>query len=113
MKLEAINCISKTLLTTPLPLIWGDFFTDQLKLNGKVGVGLYAAGFPSTVGSANVSNYNLFVKGGILTDEVRVRTTWADYVFSDMHELKPLSELEAYIKENTSPKCTFGKRSGK
>lgn len=85
---------------TATPLIWGDFSTDQLKLNGKVGVGLYATGFPSTVGSANVANYNLFVKGGILTDEIRVRTTWADYVFSKGYELKPLSVLEAYIKEN-------------
>lgn len=85
---------------TTTPLIWGDFSTDQLKLNGKVGVGLYATGFPSTVGSANVSNYNLFVKGGILTDEVRVRTTWADYVFNEEYELRPLSVLETYIKEN-------------
>lgn len=85
---------------TATPLIWGDFSTDQLKLNGKVGVGLYATDFPSTVGTANVTNYNLFVKGGILTDEIRVRTMWADYVFSEGYELKPLSVLEAYIKEN-------------
>lgn len=88
--------------TNSTPLIWGDFATDQLKLNGKVGIGLYAGNIPTTAGGVNVSNYNLFVKGGILTDEIRVRinTTWADYVFNDNYKLKSLSELESYIKEH-------------
>ncbi|MBC8755164.1 hypothetical protein H2O64_10805 [Kordia sp. YSTF-M3] len=45
-------------------------------------------------------NYKLFVNGGILAKEVRVRTDWADYVFEKEYELKPLSEVESYINEN-------------
>lgn len=88
------------------PLIWGDFWNDQVKLNGKVGIGGNSTtgfgSFPSTAGGVNVSAYNLFVKGGILTDEIRValNSTWADYVFEKDYELKSLEEVENFINEN-------------
>ncbi|THD33201.1 MAG: hypothetical protein DI588_04485 [Flavobacterium johnsoniae] len=84
------------------PLIWGDFAQDQLKFNGKVGIGNGFGNFPTTAGSVNVSNYNLFVKGGILTEEVRVnlQSAWADYVFDENYKLKSLKEVETFIKEN-------------
>ncbi len=86
------------------PLIWGDFATDQLKFHGKVGIGGNTAtafgNFPSNSGGVSVSNYNLFVKGGILTDEVRVSTTWADYVFAKEYKLPTLHEVEKHIQEN-------------
>lgn len=87
---------------TASPLIWGDFAQDQLKFNGKVGIGNGFGNFPTTAGSVNVSNYNLFVKGGILTEEVRVNLQgdWADYVFSKDYELMPLQKIEIFIKEN-------------
>ncbi|MEZ0006130.1 putative coiled-coil protein SlyX [Flavobacterium sp. 28YEA47A] len=87
---------------TAHPLIWGDFAQDQLKFNGKVGIGNGFGNFPTTAGSVNVSNYNLFVKGGILTEEVRVnlQSSWADYVFDENYKLKPLEEVEIFIKEN-------------
>ncbi len=88
---------------TSLPLIWGDFALDQLKFNGKVGIGSVTT-FPTTAGAVNVSNYKLFVTGGILTDEVRVNSsssgTWADYVFNKDYELKSLEEVEKFINEN-------------
>ena len=67
-------------------------------LSGKVGIG--TTNFPTTIGNANIENYKLFVTGGILTEEVRVNTTWADYVFDNDYDLKSLEELEAYIKQN-------------
>ncbi len=87
------------------PLIWGDFAQDQVKLNGKVGIGGVTT-FPTTAGTVNVSNYKLFVSGGILTEEVRVNlrnsTTglWADYVFNKDYYLKPLCEVEKFINDN-------------
>jgi len=88
---------------TATPLIWGDFATDQLKLNGKVGIGAVTT-FPTTAGTVNVSAYKLFVTGGILTDEVRVNLSsggsWADYVFAKDYDLKPLAEVEKFINEN-------------
>lgn len=83
-----------------VPLIWGDFAADQLKLNGKVGIGTVGT-FPT---NPLYTNYKLFVTGGILTDEIRVAPsasgTWADYVFAKDYNLKPLSEVEQFIKEN-------------
>ncbi len=83
-------------------LLWGDLEEYQLKLNAKVGVGYGFANYPTTAGSVNISNYNLFVKGGILTEEVRValQGTWADYVFEKDYKLPTLDEVEKHIKEN-------------
>ncbi len=83
------------------PLIWGDFAQDQLKFNAKVGIGSGFGSYPTTAGSVNIANYNLFVKGGILTEEVRVslQTTWADYVFNKDYKLPTLQEVENHIKE--------------
>lgn len=88
---------------TATPLIWGDFALDQLKLNGKVGIGSVTS-FPTLAGGVSVSNYKLFVTGGILTDEVRVTLsssgTWADYVFFKDYDLKTLPEVETFIEKN-------------
>ncbi len=89
---------------TEIPLIWGDFANDLVKLNGKVGIGSVTT-FPTTAGTVNVSGYKLFVTGGILTEEVRVNLRgtnglWADYVFNKDYNLKPLSEVENFISEN-------------
>ncbi len=92
------------------PLIWGDFAKDQLKFHGKVAIGgntsthVFAnfGNFPTTSAAVNsVVNYNLFVKGGILTEEIRVSlaTTWADYVFSKDYKMLSLPELEKQIQE--------------
>ncbi|CAM3971876.1 MULTISPECIES: hypothetical protein [Flavobacterium] len=82
-------------------LIWGDFTQDQLKFNAKVGVGYGFGNYPTMAGSVNISNYNLFVKGGILTEELRVSLTgtWADYVFNKDYNLPSLEEVENHIKE--------------
>lgn len=84
------------------PLIWGDFKADLVKLNGKVGVGGILGSFPTMAGTADVSKYTLFVRGGILTEEVRVtlENEWADYVFEEGYNLMPLDKVETFIKEN-------------
>ena len=92
--------------TNSNPLIWGDFSADVVKMNGKVAIGGNSTtGFgtiPTMAGGVNISTYNLYVKGGILTEEMRVSlsSTWADYVFANDYDLKPLSEVEAFIAEN-------------
>ncbi|AWM13843.1 hypothetical protein DI487_08190 [Flavobacterium sediminis] len=82
-------------------LIWGDFAEEQLKFNGKVGIGYGFGNYPTTTGTADVSSYNLFVNGGILTEEVRVtlQSTWADYVFKEGYKLPSLEEVEKHIQE--------------
>ncbi len=48
--------------------------------------------------------YKLYVAGGILTEQVKVSlktsANWADYVFADKYKLKPLTEVEQYVKAN-------------
>jgi hypothetical protein len=60
-----------------------------------------------TVRVGNVTTpagYKLYVEQGILTEKVKVAVAtspaWADYVFATDYNLKPLSEVEAFIKEN-------------
>ncbi len=88
---------------TTTPLVWGDFTTGsrKVKLNGKVGIGAVGT-FPVLAGTANVSAYQLFVTGGILTEEVRVVSIggWADFVFDKGYDLAPLSAVEAHIKDH-------------
>jgi hypothetical protein len=75
-------------------------------LQGKVCIGGDTANpfgiVPVSAGGVNVSTYGLFVKGGILTEEVRVNSiaNWADYVFKKDYNLKSLAEVEDFIKEN-------------
>lgn len=91
------------------PLIYGDFATDNLVFNGKVGITEQSLTdqanlFPTNAGGVSVSGYQLFVTGGILTEAVRVMTkntaNWADYVFADGYELATLEEVECFIEEN-------------
>lgn len=47
--------------------------------------------------------YGLYVKSGILTDRVKVAVVnsanWADYVFADDYRLRPLAEVEEFVKK--------------
>ena len=50
------------------------------------------------IGTYNQGSYKLAVNGSIHSTEVVVETGWADYVFEPNYKLKPLSELETYIR---------------
>jgi hypothetical protein len=69
----------------------------QIHSNGKVSIGTTA-----TEPDQNVDNndYLLFVKGGTLSEEVAVRTGWADYVFEENYTLLPLEQVETFINTN-------------
>ncbi len=69
-----------------------------MKKDGRMGIGTQHT--PSTLGSDNISAYRLFVEGGILSKEVRVRTLWADHVFEPAYHLAPLPEVEAHIRSH-------------
>jgi hypothetical protein len=68
-------------------------YTEAMRITGtgKVGIG--------TV-NTNDAGYKLFVETGIRTRKVKVdQSTWADYVFQTNYRLRPLSEVEQYIKQ--------------
>lgn len=64
--------------------------------NGKVVIGTGINSYPD--------GFNLFVKGGILTERVRVALAnsdrWADHVFDSKYKLMPLNQVEKFIKHN-------------
>ncbi|RMF21962.1 MAG: bZIP transcription factor, partial [Bacteroidetes bacterium] len=76
----------------------GSNLTDLMVLSseGKLAVG--TTQFPTTIGGTDISAYSLFAAGGVLTEEVRVRTGWADYVFDPDYRLPALTEVDAYIR---------------
>jgi hypothetical protein len=56
------------------------------------------------IGTSNfvdgVDTYRLSVKGKIRDEEIKVYTTWADYVFNKEYKLPSLKEVETYIATN-------------
>ena len=52
----------------------------------------------------SAANYQLVVEKGILAEKVKVAVkntaNWADYVFANDYKLKPLAEVEAFVKTN-------------
>jgi hypothetical protein len=46
------------------------------------------------------SNHRLSVNGSIRAKEIVVEVGWADYVFDDAYQLRPLDEVQAFIDQN-------------
>ncbi|HTA82650.1 MAG TPA: hypothetical protein VK783_06955 [Bacteroidia bacterium] len=78
----------------------------KISNTGKVVIGnpFAATGAVTTDNVTTPGSYTLYVAGGILTEQVRVAVansgSWADYVFANDYKLKPLNEVEQYLKEN-------------
>ena len=56
-------------------------------------------GIGTTSATDGTDTFNLSVKGKMRAEEVKVYTTWADYVFNDDYQLPSLDEVENHIKE--------------
>ncbi len=80
---------------TATPLVYGDFATKYLAV-GEVAAADRAA--------ANSGGYRLLVKGGMITEKIKVAVAgtadWADYVFEPTYKLMSLDKVESFIKEN-------------
>jgi hypothetical protein len=78
---------------------FGNGFLHVLQANG----GQVVIGNPSSF-TNYPAGYKLIVDDGIITEKVRVAvygsSSWADYVFAPDYRLRPLKEVEFYIKEN-------------
>ncbi|MFZ1527786.1 MAG: hypothetical protein WAT19_03485 [Ferruginibacter sp.] len=75
--------------------------------SGNVGVGVtvptasFHVGGNVMIGGGNpATGYALSINGKLVCEELKVQldAAWPDYVFSDNYKLKPLDELEAFIK---------------
>jgi hypothetical protein len=73
------------------------FYSDGVEImsmfeGGKVGIGTT---------NVNDANYKLFVETGIRTRKIKVdQQSWPDYVFQNTYVLRPLSEVESFIKKH-------------
>ena len=72
------------------PTVWNQSGTDINYMGGTVGIGTAAV----------PTGYQLAVDGNIVAEEVQVLLSeaWPDYVFEKDYELKPLEELERFVK---------------
>jgi hypothetical protein len=71
-----------------------------VKAGGNVGIGTNAPTTALTV-VGTISSTGASVNGKITCKEVEVTLTgWPDYVFGKQYHLKPLSEVEKFIKDN-------------
>jgi hypothetical protein len=77
-------------------------FNTQINIVGDETFTVFGDGKTSIGGTYVPVGYQLAVKGKIIAEEVvvQLRSNWPDYVFSNTYKLKPLSEVEAYIKAN-------------
>lgn len=87
--------------STSFPLIKGDFSTNELLINGTVGIGfaqlsLIGGPPPPTI----PTGYKLAVDGKIIAEEIKVKLSqdWPDYVFAPEYEKPTLEDLEESIE---------------
>jgi len=78
---------------------------DNMNVYIQEDMGRVIIGSKNTLRDCTSCNgYNLFVKGGIKTEKVKVEIAaengWADYVFKKDYKLMPLKEVENYINTN-------------
>ena len=73
-----------------------------LQDDGKVGIGIDPADICPN--GPLPGTYRLYVKEGIMTEKIKIANyctnMWADYVFAPDYQLKPLAEVEAFVKAN-------------
>ncbi|WP_154656050.1 hypothetical protein [Bacteroides gallinarum] len=64
------------------------------------------------IGPESIQDYSLFVKKGILAEDVGIgpNNYWADFVFYDNYKLLPLTEVEKYIKKYKHLPCVPSKK---
>jgi hypothetical protein len=103
------------------PLIWGDFTSNELQVNGQLNVGVGSASIAGTVahfdgrvyisenggseegfGTASGTNYDdylLWVEEGIVSSDFAIAeiTAWPDYVFKNDYDLASLEKVEEHI----------------
>ena len=84
---------------------WPNHTSGMYYSTGVVAIGTNS--FSALADAGN--NFKLIVCGDIKTKRVVVESGWCDYVFSDNYKLRPLSEVEDFIKTNKHlPDVTAG-----
>ena len=77
---------------TSTPLVYGDFSTDRISINGVLAIGTMTM----------PTGYKLAIAGKAVAEEVvvKLQSMWPDYVFEERYHLPTYAELENYIRAN-------------
>lgn len=73
---------------------------EKMRITNTGQLSVNANNIPTQLGEKNLSDYKLFVNGGVLAKEVLVKTDWADYVFDSSYTLLPIKKVKEYIEIN-------------
>jgi len=77
---------------------WAGYFVGDVHTTETLSIG--TTNRPTTLGGQNLSNYRLYVCGGILAQELFVNNSaWCDYVFDTDYTLTSLEDVESHIEE--------------
>ena len=81
---------------------WADLYISGSPLNQGTGVTYIRGRAPTTVpiDTVAIGGGRVMVGGILSAKEIKVTTTGADYVFDDTYRLRPLTEVEQFIKDN-------------
>lgn len=79
-----------------------DYFEFKAADTGEVPLRLSSAGKVGINTDCISGTHSLFIEGSAIAEEifVQLKSTWCDYVFEDDYYLRPLAEVEDYIKDN-------------
>ena len=74
----------------------------RFEVNGEADPAMYVATTGNVgIGTTDPGSYKLAVQGKVGAEEVVVTLGgWSDFVFEDDYDLRPLSEVEAHIKQH-------------
>lgn len=68
---------------------WSKYVLAISRSSGNVGIGTH-----------NPGTWKLAVNGKIRAKEIKVETSWSDFVFEDHYRLPTLKEVEEFIEQN-------------
>ena len=86
---------------TSTPLIFGTNNVERVRIEAG-GEMVFKGVAPASVadGQVRIGGGRVMVGGTLSAKEIKVTTTGADYVFDDTYRLRPLIEVEQFIKDN-------------
>jgi len=77
---------------------WAGYFIGDVHTTETLSIG--TTNRPTSLGGQNLSNYSLFVCGGILGTELFINNSaWCDYVFDEDYDLTSLDDVQNHIEE--------------